>query len=148
MVANNLPASTNGIDQGSFRGRYIRLRFSSKIPDLDEGRLIATLWGCIRRRVCNSPFALFSNIPQDVDLLYNEEEGYFIPNELDPENRSWKKRQMDTYMEFALGPESEETYFADYDSIKGIFYTRKGQCLECWPVRLVKEIENKQFFLI
>lgn len=29
--------------------------------------------------------------------------------------------------------------------LKGIFYTKNGQCLECKPVRLVKQIENKQY---
>lgn len=29
--------------------------------------------------------------------------------------------------------------------LKGIFYTKNGQCLECKPVGLVKQIENKQY---
>lgn len=29
--------------------------------------------------------------------------------------------------------------------LKGIFYTKNGQCLECKPVILVKLIENKQY---
>lgn len=60
MISNNLPASTNGRDQRPFRARYIRIRFSSKIHDLDEARIIATLRGCITRRVCYSPSAFFS----------------------------------------------------------------------------------------
>lgn len=81
MVATSLEASADGIDQNPFRSRFIRLRFSSPIPDLDEGRLIATLWGCIRRRVCYSPF---STTPNDLCLYYQDSEGYFIPDELDP----------------------------------------------------------------
>lgn len=79
VVATSLEASADGIDQNPFRSRFIRLRFSS--PDLDEGRLIATLWGCIRRRVCYSPF---STTPNDLCLYYQDSEGYFIPDELDP----------------------------------------------------------------
>lgn len=45
MIANKLQAIMR--DQGPFRARYIRM---TNIHDLDEGRIIATLWGCIRRR--------------------------------------------------------------------------------------------------
>ncbi|KAM7459999.1 hypothetical protein LguiA_036021 [Lonicera macranthoides] len=42
--------------QSPFRWPYLRLPFSaSPMPALDEGCLIATQWGCPRRRVCYSP---------------------------------------------------------------------------------------------
>ena len=59
--------------------KFIRLRFSSPIPDPDERRLIATLWGCIRRRVFFSTYAFFSTTPNDLCLDYQDSEGYFIP---------------------------------------------------------------------
>jgi hypothetical protein len=68
VVAASLEASADGIDPNPFRSRLIRLRFSSQIPDLDEGRLIATLWGCVRRRVCYFPYAFFSTTPNDLCL--------------------------------------------------------------------------------
>lgn len=88
MISNNLPASTNGRDQRPFRARYIRIRFSSKKHDLDEARIIATLWGCITRRVRYSPF---STTPNDLTLNYQDCEGYFIPAHLDPEKRSFQR---------------------------------------------------------
>lgn len=102
VVAASLEASADGIDPNPFRSRLIRLRFSSQIPDLDEGRLIATLWGCVRRRVFYSPYAFFSTTPNDLCLDYRDSEVYFIPNDLDPEKRSFHKMCMDRYMGFAL----------------------------------------------
>lgn len=75
MIANKLQVSMR--DQEPFRARYIRMRISSNIHDLDEGRIIARLWGCIRRRVCNSPFAFFSTTPNHVHLYYNYSESSF-----------------------------------------------------------------------
>ena len=128
VVATSLEASADGIDPNPFRSRFIRLRFSSQIPDLDEGRLIATLWGCVRRRVCYSPYAFFSTTPNDLGLDYRDSEGYFIPDDLDPKKRSFHKMCMDRYMGFAL--RNGETLVTDYESLKGILYTKQGQCLE------------------
>ena len=75
MIANKLQVSMR--DQEPFRARYIRMRISSNIHDLDEGRIIARLWGCIRRRVCNSPIAFFSTTPNHVHLYYNYCESSF-----------------------------------------------------------------------
>ena len=99
MIANKLQASMR--DQGPFRARYIRMRISSNIHDLDEGRIFAKLWGCIRRRVRNSPFAFFSTTPNHVHLDYNYCEGYFIPYHLDSQERSFRKDYMDSYLQFA-----------------------------------------------
>lgn len=114
VVAASLETSADGIDPNPFRSRFIRLRFSSQIPDLDEGRLIATLWGCVRRRVCYSPYAFFSTTPNDLCLYYRDSEGYFIPDDLDPEKRSFHKMCMDRYMGFALS--AGETLVTGYKS--------------------------------
>jgi len=97
VVATSLEASADGIDPNPFRSRFIRLRFSSQIPDLDEGRLIATLWGCVRRRVCYSPYAFFSTTPNDLCLDYQDSEGYFIPDDLNLKNRNFYKGWIDTW---------------------------------------------------
>lgn len=143
VVAASLEASADGIDPNPFRSRFIRLRFSSQIPDLDEGRLIATLWGCVRRRVCYSPYAFFSTTPNDLCLDYRDSEGYFIPDDLDPEKRSFQKMCMDRYMGFALS--AGET-LVTYKSLKGILYTKQGKCLEYKAVRLEKVIGDINFY--
>ncbi|KAL6513791.1 hypothetical protein OROMI_034518 [Orobanche minor] len=101
VLATSLEASADGINPNPFRSRFIRLRFSSQIPDLDEGRLIATLWGCVRRRVSYSPYAFFSTTPNDLCLDYRDSKGYFIPDDLNPEKRSFHKMRMDRYMGFS-----------------------------------------------
>lgn len=114
------------------------MRISSNIHDLDEGRIIATLWGCIRRRVCNSTFAFFSTTPNHVHLDYNYCEGYFIPYHLDPQERSFRKDYMDSYLQFA----KEKLFHAiseDEHLLKGIFFTKHGQCVELKTVRLVTD---------
>lgn len=37
-----------------FQERFIRLRFRNQIEELEEERIIATLWGCIERRAKRS----------------------------------------------------------------------------------------------
>lgn len=115
------------------------MRISSNIHDLDEGRIIATLRGFLRRiRVCNSPFAFFSTTPNHVHFDYNYCEGYFIPYHLDPEERSFCKDYMDSYLKF----EKERLFHAiseDEDLLKGIFFTKHGQCAELKTVRLVTD---------
>ena len=49
MIANKLPTGMR--QEGPFRARFLRLRFSSNIKNLEEERIIATLWGCIQRRL-------------------------------------------------------------------------------------------------
>lgn len=102
MVATSPEASAEDNDPNPFRSKFIRLRFYSPIPDLDEGRLIATLRGCIRRRVCYSPYTFYDPIPPDLCLDYRDSEGYFFSDILDPQIRSFCNMNMDKYMDFAL----------------------------------------------
>ena len=51
MIANELPRGV--CFKGALRERFMRLRFINVINELDEGRIIATLFGCIRRRLVN-----------------------------------------------------------------------------------------------
>lgn len=48
MIANKLPNSTRY--HGPLRGRFIRVPFYPRITEIEEGRLLATLWGCVHRR--------------------------------------------------------------------------------------------------
>lgn len=83
MVANSLPQLMS--HHGPFRARFFRLRFSSQIPSLEEERVLATLYGCMLRRILNSPYS--SGIrtpetlktPEEVKLTYNKESGLAFP---------------------------------------------------------------------
>jgi hypothetical protein len=95
--------------------------------------------------VCNSPFAFFSTTPNHVHLDYNYCEGYFIPYSslslhLDPQERSFRKDYMDSYLQFA----KDKLFHAisiseDEHLLKGIFFTKHGQCVELKTVRLVAD---------
>lgn len=55
MIANKLPSVMS--QHGPFRARFMRLRFLSQIQNLEEARVVATLRGCIERRMKKSPYA-------------------------------------------------------------------------------------------
>ncbi|CAK9325953.1 unnamed protein product [Citrullus colocynthis] len=69
MITNRLPYSAE--NHGPFRARFFRLLFSSNIPNLSEARIVATLWGCMMRRICQSPYARMEVTPRWVNLDYN-----------------------------------------------------------------------------
>ena len=58
--------------RGPFRARFYRMRFETYIENIKEERIIATLWGCIERRIKNSPFAWANPTPSDVYISYNK----------------------------------------------------------------------------
>jgi len=66
-----------------FRDRFYIVRFSSNIKNLEEERLIATLYGCIVKRACKSPYYKERVTPNEVSLAYNKCVGTFIPMEED-----------------------------------------------------------------
>lgn len=83
-------------------------------PALDEGRLIATQWGCLRRRVCYSPLSSFLNpIPRDLSFDYTDITGDLFPSDGEPDHRS--DLLMDRYMELALN--DGETLLTDFRSL-------------------------------
>jgi len=49
VVANQLPGSLR--NTGPIRERFMRLRFFSNRPNLEEERVIATLYKCFRRQI-------------------------------------------------------------------------------------------------
>jgi hypothetical protein len=81
MIANKLPQIMR--QHGPFRARFYRVRFSSNIDNLEEERIIATLYGCIVRRACKSPYYKERITPNEVSLAYNKCVGTFIPMEED-----------------------------------------------------------------
>ena len=81
MIANKLPQIMR--QHGPFRARFYRVRFSSNIDNLEEERIIATLYGCIVRRASKSPYYKERITPNEVSLAYNKCVGTFIPMEED-----------------------------------------------------------------
>lgn len=74
-------------EKGPFHERFMRLKFKSCIPHLCEERIIATLWGCIQRRLSQKgvQWENAKNIP----IMYNEERAcvkFFLEQE--PRNPS------------------------------------------------------------
>lgn len=57
-----------------FRARFFILLFTVKIKDLQEERVIATLLGCIDRRIKQSIMPLKLPTPRHVNRQYNEEQ--------------------------------------------------------------------------
>lgn len=129
MVATSPEASAEDNDPNPFRSKFIRLRFYSPIPDLDEGRLIATLWGCIRRRVCYSPYTFYDPIPPDLCLDYRDSEGYFFSDILDPQIRSFCNMNMDKYMDFALTYGERKFFLLVASATTGFCTQSKGSAL-------------------
>lgn len=128
--------------QSPFRWRYLRLPFSaSPMPALDEGRLIATQWGCLRRRVCYSPFSFLNPIPRDVSFDYTDIRGHFFPSDGEPDHRS--DLQMDRYMELALN--EGENLLMGFEDINGLFYTSGGQCLSAKAIRVRRLIGGETY---
>jgi len=77
MIANKLPYIMQ--HHGPFRARFMRVRFTTKIKDMKEERIIATLYGCILRRAMRSPYVRKKETPQEVALDYNGSEALIIP---------------------------------------------------------------------
>lgn len=69
MIANKLPQGMKG--EGPFRERFIRLQFSTHIEDLEEERVIATLWGCVKRRLNQIEANVDS--AKGINLHYNQD---------------------------------------------------------------------------
>lgn len=66
MIANRMPWNVK--KPGPMQERFMRLRFTSNIPMLQEERIIATLWGCLYRRI-NQHLALVTQY--DMSIQYN-----------------------------------------------------------------------------
>lgn len=54
------------------------LHFSSQLPELEEERIISTLWGCIRRRVCRN-IELQDPLPRVLTLKYKKRRVWVFP---------------------------------------------------------------------
>lgn len=70
LIGNRLTSEMSR--QGPFRARFYRMRFETYIENIKDERIIATLWGCIERRIKNSPFAWANPTPSDVYMSYNK----------------------------------------------------------------------------
>jgi hypothetical protein len=131
MIANKLPQIMR--QHGPFRARFYRVRFSSNIEHLEEERIVATLYGCIMRRACKSPYFKERVTPNEVTLAYNKTVGTFIPVEDDPNimkksQKKWKQyiKNINIPYQRELNPEAEE-YIVNKEVI---FITNKGKIYE------------------
>ena len=91
MIANKLPQIMS--QHGPFRARFYRVRFSSNIENLEEERIVATLYGCIVRRACKSPYYKQRVTPNEVSLAYNKCVGTVIPMEEDKDTMIKKQNE-------------------------------------------------------
>ena len=94
MIANKLPSSTRY--HGPLRARFIRVPFSSRITEIEEERLIATLWGCVQRRAIQA-YAGFYPTPVDIKMDYNECKGIIVTEE-----GAIRRKQLQTYDDLHL----------------------------------------------
>lgn len=67
---------------GPFQARFMRLKFVTNIPVLCEARLIATLRGCILRRLGLDSFPPRGDLPSSIPLSYNSDRLDFSLNSL------------------------------------------------------------------
>lgn len=139
MIANRLPHALKS--DGPFKARFLRLRFHSNIRNLEEKRIIATLWGCMQRRIQESPYALLERIPdEEVKLDYNECEGIVVPR-VSGETQRIKTA---TNIRKALqkkedNPEERKEQIEQLNLNELYFFSRQGQCLEIRGVNIEEE---------
>jgi len=69
MIANELPECVAA--NGPFHERFMVLHFRERVNDLQEERVVATLWGCIQRRMERMNLEKGSN-PQ-VKMKFNDD---------------------------------------------------------------------------
>lgn len=78
MIANEMPRSL--LKEGPLKERFFRMCFRERILNLKEERVIATLWGCIQRRLQH--FLSEKEMPnKNINLAYNHEEGTLLRQE-------------------------------------------------------------------
>ena len=63
-------------EKGPFNERFMRLKFMNKMEDLKEERVIATLYGCIMRRLLQKDVSW--NNAKFIPINYNEESAEII----------------------------------------------------------------------
>ena len=132
---------------GPFRARFYRVRFSSNIDNLEEERIIATLYGCIVRRASKSPYYKERITPNEVSLAYNKCVGTFIPMEEDKDTMI--KRQNEfleciDYMDNILESNSNQRIMKLITQLKMLFVTNKGRA---YDVNIKTFWEERRMFL-
>lgn len=123
MIANKLPKSMR--DHGPFRARFYRVRFSSTLEQLKEDRLIATLYGCMVRRICQSPYINDKQVDL-VPLRYNKCIGTIVPVEEDEEKmlKSWK--ELNDYLS-KMENQASQTAYSRESLNQFLEYLKKGR---------------------
>lgn len=138
MIANKLPQAVK--NDGPFKARFFRLRFHSRIRNLKEERVIATLWGCMQRRIAQSPYALEGEIlDEEVKLDYNECEGIIVPKIIE----ECKRMKVGEKIRKILQEKGEDIVElqAQLDQLESnvlLFFTRQGQCVEMHGITIGK----------
>lgn len=90
MIANLLPRKL--LREGAFQERFMRLPFSTQIDDIQEERIIATLWGCIRRRLSRNWLLQQLNETPNIPIKYNRTIAKII--DVEPDNSTPPHRKV------------------------------------------------------
>ena len=127
MIANKLPQIM--ASHGPFRARFYRIRFSSNIEQLEEERIVATLYGCMVRRISKSPY-LDDSIPRDVPLQYNNCKAVIVPIEEDKEALIEKAKKWREALSIIENPVRERKHREELEFLKeskAILLSNKGR---------------------
>lgn len=89
MMSNTLPQLMK--EDNAFRARYFRIRFTSQIKRIEEERVIATLYGCMVRRINQTYGRRIHTSNQEVEINYNSQRGIILPIFLEPKPQIFLK---------------------------------------------------------
>jgi hypothetical protein len=120
MIGNTLPKGLKS--KGALQERFMRLRFANVMENLDEARLVATLWGCIQRRL-ERQLNLKRQKGADLVLKYNNVAVYPAVKDYMEMRRICNPEELERMREEILG-EGEQTY-RTHD---GELLTERGSC--------------------
>ncbi|KAK9083552.1 hypothetical protein Scep_030023 [Stephania cephalantha] len=146
MIANKLPQIME--KHGPFRARFYRIRFSTTIQQLEEERVIATLYGCIVRRALKSPY-LLKNTPEEVSLAYNMMNGILLPMEQQKEGLFNKIKKMQNALATVANPIKTKKQNEEVDFLleqKAIFITREGKVYQLQTQKV--EVQTNESILL
>jgi len=128
MIANKLPQIMTR--HGPFRARFYRIRFSTSIEQLEEERIIATLYGCMVRRMLRSPYLYQNVIPKDVYLQYNNCKGAIVPIEQNKQEFLEKAEKWEEALSIIENPIDEKNQGEELKFLmenEGAFLSSKGK---------------------
>lgn len=117
MVANKLTRRIR--EKGPMQERFIRMRFITNIQEIQEERIIATLWGCIKRRVCmniQNQDNQEGNTKVDMNIKYNNA---IMVRQLRRDERKFQSCTIEG--EQMTGKKEQDTYYQRERGIQNLF---------------------------